>query len=105
MSSQPHSANPLMQPSGAYVALADLQQLRYLAKQCGSLSIGKSATILGGQHKSRAISRGIEFEDVRPYQAGDDIRSIDWRVTARTQVTHSKRYSEEKEKPIITAAE
>jgi uncharacterized protein (DUF58 family) len=94
-----------MMPSGAYVSLETLQQLRYIAKQCGSPALGKSTALLSGQHKSRAISRGMEFEDVRPYQAGDDIRSIDWRVTARTQVTHSKRYSEEKEKPIVTAVD
>jgi uncharacterized protein (DUF58 family) len=94
-----------MLPSGAYVSLEELQQLRYIAKQCSAPAHGKSTALLGGQHQSRAISRGMEFEDVRPYQAGDDIRSIDWRVTARTQVTHSKRYSEEKEKPIVTAVD
>ena len=87
--------------SGAYVSLSELQQLRHFAKQCSARS-GKSKAQLGGHHQSRSVSRGMEFEDVRPYQAGDDIRSIDWRVTARTQVTHSKRYSEEKEKPIVT---
>ena len=44
----------------------------------------------------------MEFEDVRAYQPGDDIRAIDWRVTARTQVTHTKRYREEQEKPVFT---
>jgi uncharacterized protein (DUF58 family) len=94
-----------MLPNGAYVSLEALQQLRYLAKQCTSSKQGKSQALLGGQHKSRAISRGMEFEEVRQYQPGDDIRSIDWRVTARTQITHSKRYSEEKEKPIVTAVD
>ncbi|MFT5117905.1 MAG: hypothetical protein ACI9NY_001438 [Kiritimatiellia bacterium] len=94
-----------MLPEGAYIQLASLQQLRHLAKQCVSAKLGKSKALLGGHHQSRAISRGMEFEEVRPYQAGDDIRSIDWRVTARTQVTHSKRYAEEKEKPIVTAVD
>jgi uncharacterized protein (DUF58 family) len=89
---------------GAYVSLAQLQQLRHTAKQY-LVASGKSNAPLNGQHRSRAVSRGMEFEDVRPYQAGDDIRSIDWRVTARTQVTHSKRYSEEKEKPIVTVVD
>ncbi|MGS2716641.1 DUF58 domain-containing protein [Eionea flava] len=90
--------------SGAYVSLEALQQLRYTAKQC-LMRTGKSFAIRGGSHQSRMVNRGMEFEDVRPYQAGDDIRAIDWRVTARTQVTHSKRYSEEKEKPIITVVD
>lgn len=94
-----------MTATGAYVSLSDLQQLRHFAKQCVASNKGKSKHALSGQHQSRSVNRGMEFEDVRPYQAGDDIRSIDWRVTARTQVTHSKRYSEEKEKPIITAVD
>jgi hypothetical protein len=93
-----------MLPEGAYVSLSSLQQLRHLAKQCTSVQ-SKSKALLGEQHNSRAVSRGMEFEEVRQYQPGDDIRSIDWRVTARTQVTHSKRYAEEKEKPIITAVD
>ena len=42
----------------------------------------------------------MEFAEVRPYQAGDDIRTIDWRVTARTQDTYTKLYQEEKERPV-----
>ncbi|ODS23407.1 hypothetical protein AB835_08970 [Candidatus Endobugula sertula] len=97
-------ANTLF-PKGAYVELNELQQLRYLAQQCVSPKNRVNKANLGGQYKSRAINRGMEFEEVRVYQPGDDIRSIDWRVTARTQVTHSKRYSEEKEHPIITAVD
>lgn len=92
-------------PNGIYVGLEALQQLRYLSRQCSSSKHLLSRVSLGGQHRSRAISRGMEFEEVRQYQPGDDIRTIDWRVTARTQVTHTKRYSEEKEKPIITAVD
>lgn len=92
-----------MTASGAYIALSDLQQLRHFAKRCTNTNRSKKK--LNGQYQSRSASRGMEFEDVRPYQAGDDIRSIDWRVTARTQVTHIKRYSEEKEKPIVTAVD
>ncbi len=94
-----------LQATGAYVSLSTLQQLRHLVKRGAISNKRNSMAMLNGQHKSRAISRGMEFEDVRPYQPGDDIRSIDWRVTARTQVTHSKRYTEEKEKPIITAVD
>ncbi len=94
-----------MRPVGAYTALSELQALRYLAKKNPKPPTNKSQALLSGHHKSRAVNRGMEFEDVRPYQPGDDIRSIDWRVTARTQTTYSKRYSEEKERPIVTAVD
>lgn len=54
-----------------------------------------------GQHNSSQLGRGMIFSEVRQYQAGDDVRSIDWRVTARTGKTHTKLYSEERERPVI----
>lgn len=90
------------QPKGAFVALSDLQKLRLLAKPHLKFSKKISSAINSGQHRSRAVSRGMEFEEVRLYQAGDDVRNIDWRVTARTQTTHTKCYRDEKEKPVIT---
>ncbi|MBA5763739.1 DUF58 domain-containing protein [Vibrio sp. 404] len=54
-----------------------------------------------GQHQSRQLGRGMDFSEVRQYQAGDDIRAIDWRVTARTGKTHTKLFSEEREKPLV----
>lgn len=96
-------ASPInYQPTGAVVALQDLQQLRLLAKPHLRFSKKPSTAIGSGQHRSRAVSRGMEFEEVRLYQAGDDVRNIDWRVTARTQQTHTKCYRDEKEKPVIT---
>ncbi|PMH43163.1 cytosolic protein [Vibrio sp. 10N.286.49.B3] len=56
---------------------------------------------LSGQHQSRQKGRGMDFSEVRQYQAGDDIRNIDWRVTARTGKAHTKLYSEEREQPVI----
>ena len=53
-----------------------------------------------GQHQSRRLGRGMDFSEVRQYQTGDDIRAIDWRVTARTGKPHTKLFSEEKEKPL-----
>ncbi|MBU2899152.1 DUF58 domain-containing protein [Vibrio hepatarius] len=54
-----------------------------------------------GQHQSKQFGRGMDFTEVRQYQAGDDVRSIDWRVTARTGKPHTKLFTEEREKPII----
>jgi uncharacterized protein (DUF58 family) len=55
-----------------------------------------------GGYLSKIKWRGMEFDEVRPYQAGDDIRSIDWRVTARTGKTHTKLFREERERPVFT---
>ena len=53
--------------------------------------------LLAGEYRSLFKGRGIEFEDVRPYQPGDDVRAMDWKVTARTGEPHIKRYIEERE--------
>ncbi len=66
--------------------------------------IQASATGAGG-YRSRFRGRGMDFDEVRPYQPGDDIRSIDWRVTARTNTTHTKLFREEKERPVLVAVD
>ena len=54
-----------------------------------------------GSHLSSFRGRGMEYHESRPYQAGDDIRAIDWRVTARSGRTHTKVYREERERPVL----
>nr|WP_086939547.1 DUF58 domain-containing protein [Thaumasiovibrio occultus] len=58
---------------------------------------------LSGQHVSRMKGRGMDFTEVRPYQQGDDIRTIDWRITARTGKPHTKLFTEEREYPVMLA--
>ncbi len=53
--------------------------------------------LLAGEYRSVFKGLGIEFEDVRVYAPGDDVRSMDWKVTARMGVPHVKRYIEERE--------
>lgn len=53
--------------------------------------------MLGGQYHSAFRGRGIEFEEVRPYQVGDDVRTIDWNVTARSDQPYVKLFREERE--------
>lgn len=60
---------------------------------------------MSGNYLARSKGRGMEFDEVRHYQAGDDIRTIDWRVTARTGVTHTKLFREEVERPVIIATD
>ncbi len=54
-----------------------------------------------GLHRSPFRGRGMEFDEVRAYHQGDDIRLIDWRVTARTGKTHTKLYREERDRPVL----
>ena len=60
---------------------------------------------LSGNYLSRSKGRGMEFDEVRHYQTGDDIRAIDWRVTARTGKTHTKLFREEIERPVLIATD
>mgnify|MGYP001821226053 CR=1 FL=1 len=56
-----------------------------------------------GQYLSPIKGRGMEFDESRPYQPGDDVRNIDWRVTARSGNAHTKLFREERERPIFIA--
>lgn len=60
---------------------------------------------MSGNYLSRSKGRGMEFDEVRHYQSGDDIRAIDWRVTARTGTTHTKLFREELERPVLIATD
>jgi len=57
--------------------------------------------VLAGEYVSVFKGRGMEFEDVREYQMGDDIRSIDWNVTARLGHPYIKRFAEERELTVV----
>lgn len=56
---------------------------------------------LAGTYLAKSKGRGMEFDEVRHYQSGDDVRTIDWRVTARTGKVHTKLFREEKERPVF----
>ncbi|MCP3870156.1 MAG: DUF58 domain-containing protein [Gammaproteobacteria bacterium] len=65
------------------------------------LMAARSLNRSGGAYLSRFRGRGMEFDEVRPYQAGDDIRTLDWRVTARSGKPHTKLFREERERSVI----
>ena len=58
-----------------------------------------------GAYVSRFRGRGMEFDESRPYQPGDDPRSIDWRVTARSTTAYTKLFREERERPVLVAVD
>jgi uncharacterized protein (DUF58 family) len=62
-------------------------------------------TLLGGEYHSAFKGSGLSFEEVREYQLGDDVRQIDWNVTARTGTAFIKRYVEERELTLILAVD
>ncbi|MDQ6996170.1 MAG: DUF58 domain-containing protein [Mariprofundus sp.] len=62
---------------------------------------GYPRALMAGAHLSRFQGRGVEFDEVRPYQPGDEIRNMDWRVTARTGKPHIKLFREERERPAL----
>lgn len=86
---------------GAYADLATLAGLRFPASTLTLRRPGRALNQLAGPNKSNFRGRGLDFEEARIYQPGDDIRTIDWRVTARTGTTHTKVFSEERERPVI----
>ncbi|HEX5788874.1 MAG TPA: DUF58 domain-containing protein, partial [Woeseiaceae bacterium] len=86
---------------GVYTSLADLVALRHSARGFSFLPRQPVHSLLAGRHASRLRGRGLNFEEIRRYQAGDDIRLIDWNVTARTRKTHSRVFTEERERTTL----
>ncbi len=93
------------QAKGATVSLRQLLMQRYAAKTLEYLAHSRSIAGISGLHLSKMRGRGIDFEEFRPYQPGDDIRLIDWRVTARTSRPFTKVFREERERPVIIAVD
>ena len=85
---------------GAHVELEDLLRLR-LATLAADRETFDARLGASGARLSRFRGRGIEFTEVRAYQPGDDVRSIDWKVTARRTTPHTKIYQEERERPEL----
>jgi len=86
---------------GATVSLNHLIKLRGHSRGLQMGAGRRVATALAGNYASSFRGRGMDFDEVRAYQPGDDIRSMDWRVTARTGRAHTKLYREERERPVF----
>ncbi|MBN1456311.1 MAG: DUF58 domain-containing protein [Sedimentisphaerales bacterium] len=79
-----------------------------LIKKIKQIEIFTSRTVdasFAGQYESVFKGRGMQFDEVREYNPGDDIRSIDWNVTARTGKPYIKRFVEEREMTVIFAVD
>ncbi|MEA3404872.1 MAG: DUF58 domain-containing protein [Pseudomonadota bacterium] len=88
-----------------YTSLDELVGARFHVKHRTLGSQQKVMQQVSGGHHSLRKGSGMTFSEVRQYHAGDDIRHIDWRVTARTQKAHTKVFTEEHEKPVVIVAE
>ena len=82
------------------VTLRDLLELRGPGEAL-TINAPRVRVVTSGGHLSPYKGRGIEFDESRPYQPGDDLRTIDWRVTARTGKPHTKIFREERNRPVI----
>jgi uncharacterized protein (DUF58 family) len=86
------------------VDLEDLLAIRYRPSNLK----GKSPPVVssqGGNRLSKLRGRGIDFSEVRAYQPGDDVRTIDWRVTARKNKPHTKVFREERERLTLVVVD
>ena len=83
-----------------YASLDELVRLRFKATGFSFLPRQPVHSVLSGKHASRLRGRGLNFEELRNYLPGDDIRSIDWKVTARTREPHVRVYTEERDRTV-----
>ncbi|MGA9573675.1 MAG: DUF58 domain-containing protein [Lysobacterales bacterium] len=86
----------------------DASELIALKPRCNALSLPMhrpAASSLAGAYRSRFRGRGVDFLESRNYLPGDDIRNMDWRVTARTGRAHTKIFQEERERPVLVAVD
>lgn len=86
---------------GVYAGLTWLMTLEFKARGISFLPRQPIHSLLAGRHASRLRGRGLNFEEIRRYLPGDDIRSMDWHVTARLQKPHVRVYSEERDRPVL----
>ena len=88
---------------GVTAELAELIALQRYAQRVSYRPEGR--VMQAGNHLSKFRGRGMDFSEVRNYQAGDEIRHMEWRVTARTGRPHVKLYQEERERPVVILAD
>ncbi len=88
-----------------HVTLDHLRDLERKGRDLNFLPRQASASVLNGRHASRLRGRGLNFEEMRDYLPGDDIRSIDWKATARTGKPHVRVFTEERDRPALVVVD
>jgi uncharacterized protein (DUF58 family) len=87
--------------TGVYTSLNELARLQYKARGFSFLPRQPMHSLLAGKHASRLRGRGLNFEELRNYLPGDDIRTMDWKATLRTGKPHIRVYTEERDRPAF----
>ena len=90
-------------PRGTDPTRPDARYLTQLQHEASLLSLNSRlrAQSTGSGYRSSLKGRGLEFAETRPYLPGDEIRQIDWKVSARTGTTHTKLFQQERERPVL----
>jgi len=101
MTTSTHSVQRSAGEGLVYSSLDSLLAQQQSARLLQQVSRYRKATKQAGNHQVRQLGRGMEFAESRPYSPGDDIRSMDWKVTARTGEPHTKLFEEERERPVL----
>ncbi len=86
---------------GIDIDVQELIRLRLLARGLDTVVSRQARSALAGQHLSRFRGRGMDYLESRAYEPGDDIRNMDWKVTARTGKPHTKLFHEERQRPVL----
>jgi len=86
---------------GVYVSLKELIRLQYQATGFSFLPRQPVHSLLSGRHSSRLRGRGLDFEELRQYRPGDDIRTMDWKATRRCGEPYVRVFTEERERPVL----
>ena len=86
---------------GVYADLDELIRVQFKARDFSFKPQQPVSSVLSGRYASRLRGRGLNFEELRRYLPGDDIRTMDWKVTARTRSPHVRVYTEEKDRAVL----
>jgi uncharacterized protein (DUF58 family) len=86
---------------GVYVDLDELIALEHRGGRVSFLPHQPVHSLLSGRFASRMRGRGLNFEEIRDYRPGDDVRSIDWKATVRLQKPHIRVYNEERDRQAL----
>lgn len=100
---EPATVSPAPADNGEGLVRVGVRELIALQRGGASLALrpGSIRSRQSGGYLSPFKGRGMEFDEVRPYMTGDDVRTLDWRVTARTGRPHTKLFREERDRAVL----
>jgi uncharacterized protein (DUF58 family) len=88
-----------------YVDPAHLARLEFRARGLSFTAPAPLSSVLSGNHASRLRGRGLNFEEIRSYLPGDDVRHIDWKVSLRLGKAQVRAYTEERDRPLLVVVD